>query len=777
MRFFSFASLRFRLLALVLLAVAPFLGLMLYTNVELRRLAADSIKEDILRLARVAASDQRDTIRDTRQLLFALAQLPQAQRPDPVGCSFLLTRLRNQYPQYALLGVIGRDGTLVCSAPSTITSVNLADRAYFLRTLETGDFSVGDYQIDPVTGKATIGFGYPVLDKRRQVSAVILASLDLNWLNQLAAEAQLPEGSTFAVIDHDGTVLVRFPDPEAWVGQSVPEAPIVEAILAQGGEGTAQTRGIDGVLRLYAFTPVPGTRGGEEVYVSIGVPASVAFRGANQALVRNLIGLGIVSVLMLAAVRVGENLFVLRPVNRLVQATKRLSAGDLSVRTGLPYDKAGGPGSRQGEFGELARAFDEMADAQERRVAERDRAEDALRQSQQALEVAHQTLEQQVAARTRELSALYDVTAAASASIELETVLARSLDRVLGVMGCETGVIHLLDEHQKVLHLAVSRGIPPEALIGIDSMPMNGGLISWTVRHDRPLVVPNVADSPQALVAIPMATEDVAFIGVPMRAKGQVLGVLSLIGEKGRRFDSDEISLLQSIADQVGIAVENARLYRQAEQLATMRERQRLARELHDSVTQSLYSLVLMAEAGRRLTSTRDVRRVAEALTRLGEIGQQALKEMRLLVYELRPSALQSEGWIRALQQRLDAVEKRAGVDARLSVEGTPDLPERAEEELYRIAQEALNNALKHAAATSVRVEIRAQGPHIAIEIVDDGRGFDPESAGGRGGMGLTTMRERAEKLGGTLSIQSFPERGTAIRVSIGDPRSAAADR
>jgi signal transduction histidine kinase len=274
-----------------------------------------------------------------------------------------------------------------------------------------------------------------------------------------------------------------------------------------------------------------------------------------------------------------------------------------------------------------------------------------------------------------------------------------------------------------------------------------------------------------------LATDNASYVGVPMRAKGQVLGVLSIVGEAGRQFNQAEVSLLASIADQVGVAVENAQLYRQAEQLATLRERQRLARELHDSVTQSLYSLVLVAEAGRRLAGSGDLERVEQAVQRMGEIGQQALKEMRLLVYQLRPSALQSEGWIRALQQRLDAVERRAGIEAQLVVEGTPALSDGAEQELYRVVQEALNNALKHAAAALVTVRIYSEGSCVQVEVTDNGQGFDPQAAYQGGGLGLVTMRERVEKLGGALTIRSAPGQGTIVQVALDALQQATRDR
>lgn len=380
--------------------------------------------------------------------------------------------------------------------------------------------------------------------------------------------------------------------------------------------------------------------------------------------------------------------------------------------------------------------------------------------------LAQQMLEQRVEDRTRELSALFDVTAVASASLDLETVLERSLERVLEVMGCEVGAIHLLDEKKEGLHLAARRQAAGAAGIDAgagDAEALGAGLAAQVIEQGEPLVVPNLADSPLALPAVR------AYVGVPMRAKGRVLGVLSVVGETGRQFsvDAQRVALLASIADQVGVAVENARLYQQAEQLAVMEERQRLARELHDSVTQSLYSVTLLAETGRRSVAGGELGQLKGYLDRLGEIARQALKEMRLLVYELRPAALEQDGLVGALQRRLDAVEGRAGVEARLLLETEAELAAPVEEALYRIAQEALNNVLKHAAATAVTVCIRAGAGEVTLEVEDNGRGFDLEAAAKQGGLGLISMRERAERLGGSLIITTAPGEGTKVVANI----------
>jgi signal transduction histidine kinase len=188
-------------------------------------------------------------------------------------------------------------------------------------------------------------------------------------------------------------------------------------------------------------------------------------------------------------------------------------------------------------------------------------------------------------------------------------------------------------------------------------------------------------------------------------------------------------------------------------------------------VTQSLYSLTLFAEVQRRAADSANLEQVIDYSVRLGQVAQQALKEMRLLVYELRTAALETEGLVGAVQQRLDAVEKRAGVEARLVVEAMVDLPAVVEEGLYRIAQEALNNALKHAAATSVTVRINADNEQAVLEISDNGRGFAPNEVN-TGGMGLSTMRERAERLGGQFTITATPGKGTRVSVTIPARRS-----
>jgi PAS domain S-box-containing protein len=381
-------------------------------------------------------------------------------------------------------------------------------------------------------------------------------------------------------------------------------------------------------------------------------------------------------------------------------------------------------------------------------ITDRKRTEEALRK-------AH-----------NEISALYNVASVASASLDLDTILERSLDRVLATMKSDEGAIHLWDEEEQTLCLAAQQGIPLDIIAQIDSVTPGSGPVGWVFEHGKPLMTSNTAIDPRAPQIIEIGPLH-PYVGVPMRAKGKVLGVFSVFGKARHQFQVEEMTLLASIADQVGVAVEHARLYQQAEQLAVMEERERLARDLHDSVTQSLYSLTLFAEAGRRLIETGDLERAERYLARLGETAQDTLKEIRLLVYELRPSVLEQEGLVGAIQHRLGAVERRSGVKAHLLVDDTIQLPAPIEEGLYRIAQEALNNALKHAAASSVTVRIWAMDGNVELSVSDNGIGFVSDATGKGGGLGLANMRERTEKLGGTLQIVSAPQAGTKVIVRV----------
>ncbi|AFY36455.1 ATP-binding protein [Calothrix sp. PCC 7507] len=347
------SSLRTRLVFLVLLAVVPALGLIIYSASEQRRTATVEAQQNTLQLVRLAANNQRQVVESTRQLLTILAQLPIVRQGNSPECDRLLTDLLKQYPTYTAFDVLDAQGKNICHAIPN-NSINLVDQASFQRAVKTRKFAVGDYQIVRGSKKATLNFAYPVIDKLGQVKVVLNATLDLAELNNLAAQVKLPPGSVLSVVNKQGRLLVRYPDSQKWVGTFLIKDAFEQMKLAQG-EGTYEFTSLDGITRVFAFMPLGDDPLNPDAYIRVGLPVSTVLAKANKLLVRNLLWLGVVTVLALIAAWVGGDIFLLRQMKLLVETAQKLGAGELNARTGIS--------NKSGELGQLAGAIDEMAAA------------------------------------------------------------------------------------------------------------------------------------------------------------------------------------------------------------------------------------------------------------------------------------------------------------------------------------------------------------------------------------------------------------------------------
>lgn len=255
-------------------------------------------------------------------------------------------------------------------------------------------------------------------------------------------------------------------------------------------------------------------------------------------------------------------------------------------------------------------------------------------------------------------------------------------------------------------------------------------------------------------------------VAVPIRTKSRVLGVLDIRGDAGSGLDESDIFTLQTLADQIAVAIENARLYEAGQQLAVSEERNRLARDLHDSVTQELFSMTMMASALPALIDRRpEVAR--ERAERLQNLARGALAEMRALLFALRPASLTDEGLIAAVTKHAAAFESREGVTVHVEIDGEGRPPHAVEEAFYRVMQEALNNITKHAKAQNVWITLVVDDDCTSLQIRDDGEGFDPASPGDSAGMGLRSMRERIAEINGGFILTSTPGLGTTVQVSV----------
>ncbi|NSW53459.1 MAG: GAF domain-containing protein [Anaerolineae bacterium] len=382
-----------------------------------------------------------------------------------------------------------------------------------------------------------------------------------------------------------------------------------------------------------------------------------------------------------------------------------------------------------------------------------------------------ETLEQRVAERTRSLQALYNLRQVAGELLELPEMLRRALTEVLNAVQTDAGAVYMAEtnargERRLVLH--VSSGIPQPVIDSLHQLEYKNQIYweDWILHDPLIIQVPDLTQRAQVPRAV-LESNLRHFIALPMRFKNRMIGVLAIFSHRAEAFTTEDINLLENAANQVADAIETARLRRQAQEGAVVQERQRLARELHDSVTQALYSLNLMVNAARRFAESGNLERSLYYLDQLPDISQQALKEMRLLIYDLRPSALEEEGLAFALGQRLETVERRAGVNAALRCDPAIKLPREIEEGIYRITIEALNNVLKHAAATDAAVRVEANEDTVVLEVEDNGKGFEPTHGILSEGIGMKSMRERAEQLRGSFEIFSRPGSGALVRAVI----------
>ena len=316
----------------------------------------------------------------------------------------------------------------------------------------------------------------------------------------------------------------------------------------------------------------------------------------------------------------------------------------------------------------------------------------------------------------------------------------------------------------------ITSGMTDAQYEALGELPRTHGMLGAMLETPEPYRTHDIQKDPR-FEGWPSAHPNMrTFLGVPIVARGEVIGAFYLTEKKGRRgadFTDGDEELIRTLAAHAAIAVENARLNERSRELSTMEERKRLARELHDSVTQTLFSIGLTAEAAAELVEA-DPARAREQLGHLQELTRTAMGEMRSLIFELRPAELETEGLAAALRKHVDVVRRLHEQEIELCVEGDRRLPPNVEKGLLRIAQEALGNAVRHSGARSVTLTLASQDSRVSLRVADDGRGFDPEEAVTRSRrLGLTSMRERAEALGGSLRIDSEAGRGTAIEVEV----------
>jgi signal transduction histidine kinase len=400
-----------------------------------------------------------------------------------------------------------------------------------------------------------------------------------------------------------------------------------------------------------------------------------------------------------------------------------------------------------------------------------------------AAAIAHARLyEQQRAAQSTlarqidRLTTLTDITRRLLAATELDDVLGIVVESAIRLSDAAGAMVELIDEDRERLTALAWHGEPRAFYTWFSTSVLTDEFMAETaagqaLAYRRAVAVEDYATWPTTYTykqrALDLGIRAVAV--APLLVDGEPIGVLWVSDIQPRPFSPEEMAVVQALADQAALAIEHARLVQRGRDAAIIEERARLARDLHDSVTQSVFSLGMLARAARTQYE-RDSDRLGSTLDRIGVLAQEALVEMRTLLLELQPSTLAEHGLAKALERLVASVRVRSDLTASFTATTRERLPADTELAVYRIIQEAIANAVKHAHASTLTVTLR-EDAGLVVTVTDNGSGFDAGAVAAatadlsRGGLGLRSMRERAEAAGLTVDITSTPGTGTTVTV------------
>ncbi len=356
-------SIRSRLALLVVVCALPALGLSIYHGLERRTHAELSAREDLQRLAALAARQQDETIEGVRQLLLAVAGTAGFLRRERTTCQDFFKRLVNASGGlYHSMSIHDADGNLVCDAAGAQDAENARDKRHFRLAVDARRFAIGEFQVGRASGLKGISFGSPVLDSDRRLLGVVSAGIDLTQLKELATRAQLPESGRLIVLDRNATVLARQPDTAGIIGEKVRNPRIIEALKADEDQ-LFEAKDTDGGRRLFATHRVGSNPDGSSALrVVVSVPQRVIFSGAYRALIQTTAGILVATLVLVLGAWYGTELVVARRIRAMLNVAHRIRTGDLTARTRFSAEDE--------EFAEVGNALDEMAEALQKREAE-----------------------------------------------------------------------------------------------------------------------------------------------------------------------------------------------------------------------------------------------------------------------------------------------------------------------------------------------------------------------------------------------------------------------
>lgn len=721
-------SLRSKIIAWSFVPTAIILAAVALLNFySYQQVTQDLVIERDRELARLSASQLGSELAQHGELLASVARTLELPDGDTSQWQAPLERAANRVAVFdGGTLVLDSHGTVVASHPHRpdLMGQDRSYRPYYRAMLHSQSPYYSDAIPEGVAGAHVVVVAVPIIGPQGETQGTLagmfrIGATSVSALYASIVKMRLEQNGSAYLVDGQGRVV--YGTGGEHIGENVSDQEAVQSVLA-GEDGSLRTRDRAGTLILASYAPVPGTAWGlvrEENWDAL-LSSSTSYR--RFLLLLLALGVAVPALVVTLGVR-----RITQPIQDLIRAAQDVAGGRFGHTISAPTGD---------EIEDLAEQFNAMS-AQ--------------------LEASYAQLEQKVADRTRELATLNAIAAVVSRSLDLREVLCAALEKTVELTQVEAGAAYCRGDRgalQRVATLGLSAGLA-EQLAAVEGATNGNGDSHLTVRH--------AADYPAEVRQLLQHDDIAVVVGVPLVSHGELLGVIILGERTVRTFAPEELALLASIGQQIGVAVENARLYEHAEQAAAAAERSRLARDLHDAVTQTLFSASLIAEVLPRLWE-RNADEGRRRLEELRQLTRGALAEMRTLLLELRPSALDEAQLSDLLRQLGESITGRARVPVAVTSQGTCDVPSDIKVALYRIAQEALNNVAKHSGANEARIDLRCGPEGVRMEIADDGHGFDMAKIP-INHLGINIMRERAESAGAALEIDSAPGEGTRVRV------------
>ncbi|MHB1951756.1 MAG: EAL domain-containing protein [Acidiferrobacteraceae bacterium] len=529
-------GIRARLLLLVALAVLPALAVIGYSGYQDLARTRHAAREQVKTIARRIGRHEARRIRKTHRLLSVLGTLPQIRAANPSQCQSLLAALLAREPQYANFALIAADGHVVCSAVEVGHPVVPSREAFFRRVFLTRAFSLGNYEVGQMTGVPVLVAAYPLLNPKQQVTAVLIAAMKLTWLKELP-NYHLPPDALLTVLDPGGQILFRHRSGPQWAGNPRLRSSLERTLRTVPATRVFDTRGANGQALINVLSRVRGFGRAHDPTVVVQVPARVAYAQTYRVIHDELLILTLITTLVFVLAWAGGNMFMMRPIETLLAATRRIAAGDLSARTGI----------RRGaiEVCQLAANFDDMATSLERYTQElidRNRRVERLNRIHRVLSGINSAL-----LRIRERDAL------------LSEVCRIAADRG----GFRLAWIGMADPNNPEVAPAASAGPAADAIEGIkvsrrEDVPEGHGVIGRTLRSGTPTVCNDVENDPHVApwrdLLLAAGLKSVA--AFPLQVQQRVIGVLAFYSGEPGFFDSEELRLLNELAANAGLGLE-----------------------------------------------------------------------------------------------------------------------------------------------------------------------------------------------------------------------------